>query len=193
MSNFKMNYGSKETDSPGTFKIPKTLSLSKGLFGVDTTIENVQKKASIAKKQFFDTLGNKTHALSGAPVRDTSFFKDKENWYPRHNFDISKDGNVSMEYNISRRGSLPSTKPGSYKKGSYTIKELNVKPSWTRDGRNQANHFDYTRLSGDKTSNFRTFKNAQKAKDKIVIGQRVNQAKKTIYGDYSKRLFNKFS
>ena len=169
-----MKMGSKEMHSPMNFKNndAKLLSLSKGIFGVDTTVETEQKNLARRKQGY---LKDKSKYGANAP----KYFVD-------YNFKISNQGDVTMDF---RKGS--EKKRGLLSRGMYD-NTLFVQPSFTKIGKEQKTIMDRTKNYGGQKTNKRQFGYAQEFKDRIIRKQRVNQAKKTIYGDYSERFLNKY-
>ena len=173
---YSMKMGSKEMHSPMNFKNDdaKLLSLSKGLFGVDTTVETEQKNLARRRQGY---LKDKSKYMS-------ALFKDTApKYFVDYNFKIGNQGDVTMEF---RKGSQK-------KRGLNTYDNtLFVQPSFTKTGQKQKEVMDRTKNYGGQKTSKRQFGYAQEFKDRIVRKQRVNQAKKTIYGDYSERFLNKY-
>ena len=189
---FKNSFIDKYNKSNQNIKnmVNKKISINE-TFGVDPVVYNEQKKAKQAKQQFFDTLGNKEH-MSGALVKNTGFYKNKEQYYPDHNITISDKGNVSIPYNVERRPSRRGLSNETYTMHGMKTRDLDVKPSFKLEGMHQADHFKNNRFSGRTVSDHRTFKNAQKIKDSIVKKKFVRDAMKTIYGNPKNNLINKY-
>jgi hypothetical protein len=176
---YLMKMGSKEIHSPMNFKNDdaKLLSLSKGLFGVDTTVETEQKNLARRRQGY---LKDKSKYMS-------ALFKDTApKYFVDYNFKIGNKGDVTMDF---RKGS--EKKRGLLTRGMYN-NTLSVQPSFTKLGQEQKTIMDRTKNYGGQKTSKRQFGYAQEFKDRIVRKQRVNQAKKTIYGDYSERFLNKY-
>ena len=110
-----MKMGSKEVHSPMNFKNDdaKLLSLSKGLFGVDTTVETEQKNLARRRQGY---LKDKSKYMS-------ALFKDTApKYFVDYNFKISNQGDVTMEF---RKGSEKKRNLKTYAGGGSTIEAIN--------------------------------------------------------------------